>query len=257
INLDEGSLNVTIDAEPKNAIVGETIQFTASASGGTEPYTYNWNFGDGNTSTNQNPTHTYDTQDNYTVSLSVQDDIGAYGSNYVKVNIILTHPPNKPVINGSDKYLPGQDEEYTFSATDPDNNDVYLKIDWGDGEKTEWLGPYNSGEDVQLTHRWNGDGVFTITAKSKDTFDFESQTENLEVTPEWNEAFMIGTAQKTHETNNTIELNAVSVFYLSFDPFEFNKYSSGEKIIISKDDGGFIGKNFVIGKFQTGKITIE
>ncbi|MBZ0243629.1 MAG: PKD domain-containing protein, partial [Bacteroidales bacterium] len=38
--------------------------------------TWQWNFGDGNTSTVQNPTHTYNTNGSYTVSLTVTDNAG-------------------------------------------------------------------------------------------------------------------------------------------------------------------------------------
>ncbi|MBN1280386.1 MAG: PKD domain-containing protein, partial [Candidatus Thermoplasmatota archaeon] len=53
--------------------VGDLIQFTGFATGGTEPYTYAWTFGDGETSAEQNPTHAYDTAGEYNVSLTVTD----------------------------------------------------------------------------------------------------------------------------------------------------------------------------------------
>lgn len=54
--------------------VGESIQFTGSASGGTTPYSFSWDFGDGSTSTEQNPTHSYTVEGEYTVILTVTDD---------------------------------------------------------------------------------------------------------------------------------------------------------------------------------------
>jgi PKD repeat protein len=54
--------------------VGESIQFTGSASGGTSPYSFSWDFGDGSSSTEQNPTHSYNAEGEYTVILTVTDD---------------------------------------------------------------------------------------------------------------------------------------------------------------------------------------
>jgi len=56
--------------------VNETIQFTGTAWGGVEPYTWYWEFGDGATSTEQNPEHAYTEEGKYEVVLTVIDDIG-------------------------------------------------------------------------------------------------------------------------------------------------------------------------------------
>jgi PKD repeat protein len=56
-----------------NGTVGETIQFTGTVIGGSEPYAWSWNFGDGNTSTEQNPIHVYNVAGQYEVILTVTD----------------------------------------------------------------------------------------------------------------------------------------------------------------------------------------
>jgi len=59
---------------PYISIIGNSIQFTGSATGGAPPYSdWRWDFGDGNTSTEQNPTHTYGSQGTYSVTLTVND----------------------------------------------------------------------------------------------------------------------------------------------------------------------------------------
>lgn len=50
---------------------------TASAAGGTAPYTYNWNWGDGNTSTGASVTHTYTSPGSYTITVTVTDATGS------------------------------------------------------------------------------------------------------------------------------------------------------------------------------------
>ena len=65
--------------------------------------------------------------------------------------------------------------EYTFttSTVDPQNNDVYYMVAWGD-EVSDWLGPFNSGETVSLVHTWDAVGEYTILVKAKDALDLES-----------------------------------------------------------------------------------
>ena len=69
---------VEFEADPGGdyeAEVNETIQFTGTAWGGIEPYTWYWEFGDGATSTEQNPQHAYTEEGEYEVLLVVTDDI--------------------------------------------------------------------------------------------------------------------------------------------------------------------------------------
>ena len=55
------------------AEVDETIQFTGTAWGGVEPYSWFWEFGDTATSTEQNPQHAYTQEGEYEVILTVTD----------------------------------------------------------------------------------------------------------------------------------------------------------------------------------------
>jgi len=56
---------------------GSTIAFTASATGGTEPYTYSWNFGDGSTASGASATHSFTNAGSYTVTMTTTDNTGA------------------------------------------------------------------------------------------------------------------------------------------------------------------------------------
>lgn len=65
--------------------------------------------------------------------------------------------------------------EYTFttSTTDPQDDQVYYLVSWGDAV-SDWLGPYASGEVVSLTHTWALPGEYVIAVKAKDTEGLES-----------------------------------------------------------------------------------
>jgi len=75
ISLVPYTTSLTLDAGgPYASKLGESINFSCAAHGGTPPYTYLWNLGDGNTSTERNPTHTYNAIGLYTVTLNVTDN---------------------------------------------------------------------------------------------------------------------------------------------------------------------------------------
>ena len=92
-----------------------------------------------------------------------------------------TQPPYAPYITGPTSGKVGVEYEYNFSLSDPDNNLIYFRVDWGNGSPGLWLGPYDSGETVRLNHTWNEKGTNIIKAQAKDTYDAESEWATLEV----------------------------------------------------------------------------
>ena len=82
-------------------------------------------------------------------------------------------PPYPPLIDGSIFVEMGVDQFYTIVSTDPDGDDVYYYVDWGDGNVEEWIGPYPSGEEVTVNHTWYKKGIYLIKAKAKDIFGAE------------------------------------------------------------------------------------
>jgi hypothetical protein len=40
-------------------------------------------------------------------------------------------------------------------------------IDWGDGTSSGWIGPYNPGETINISHVWTIEGTYQITGKAK------------------------------------------------------------------------------------------
>ncbi len=88
---------------------------------------------------------------------------------------IMNNPPVKP--NQPTGETTGKIRVYhlyTTSTTDPDEDQVYYLWDWGDGNKSGWLGPYKSGETSEEKHIWNVSGSYLITVKVKDSYGKES-----------------------------------------------------------------------------------
>lgn len=91
-------------------------------------------------------------------------------------------PPNKPTITGETQGKAGEEYEYIFKATDPDEDGVKYFIDWDDGTPQEETGYSPSGEEVTASHSWIEQGTYIIRAKAKDTYGAESDRGTLTVT---------------------------------------------------------------------------
>lgn len=76
--------------------------------------------------------------------------------------------PDTPTINGQKNGKTGKEYEYTFSTIDPNEEDVYYYIEWGDGGIEEWIGPHASGEEVKVSHIWSEKGTYIIKGRAKD-----------------------------------------------------------------------------------------
>ena len=96
-------------------------------------------------------------------------------------------PPGRPTIFEV-KYYPSKRWSFKFITQDPNGDDVCFYIDWGDGQKEEWIGPYDSGEEIIIKHPFLSKGEYTITAKTKDIYDAESDWGTLKVTMPKNKA---------------------------------------------------------------------
>jgi hypothetical protein len=83
-------------------------------------------------------------------------------------------PPEVPEIVGPTSGEPDISYNFTFNSVDPDGDDVYYYIIWGDGYIEDWEGPYTSGEDFEIAHTYSRRKTYTIEAKAKDTFGDES-----------------------------------------------------------------------------------
>lgn len=98
-------------------------------------------------------------------------------------------PPNPPVIMGPKSGRVGVKYNYSFIATEPDGDNVYYFVQWGDASGSQdWVGPFPSGEEVILNHTYTQNGVYTIYAKAVDIFDAESEWGSLEITMPRNKA---------------------------------------------------------------------
>ena len=111
------------------------------------------------------------------------DDIDIYIG-----EVLSNDPPGAPTIDGPASGKAGTSYDYDFTATDPEGEDVYYYVDWGDGTFDDWFGPFASGTAGTASHTWEEQGDYTITAKAKDTNGLIGPEATLPVTMPRNRA---------------------------------------------------------------------
>jgi len=168
---------------PYYNLINNSIQFNGFACGGNSPYTWFWTFGDGNTSIEQNPNHTYANIGKYNICLNVTDECGNTSSHTSWAWIQEKNdPPEKPSVEGELNGKIKTEYDYKFLSSDPEGLHIWYIIQWGDDSDTGWIGPYKSGEEITMNHRWSEKGEFVIRCKAKDPYGDESNWAYLEVT---------------------------------------------------------------------------
>ena len=95
------------------------------------------------------------------------------------------HPPQTPTLTGQTTGKNGTTYRYTFSSTDPDGDDLYYYLNWGDdywfGGAVGWIGPYKSDQDITLEKTWKEKGNYTVRVKAQDRYGAKSDWATLSV----------------------------------------------------------------------------
>jgi hypothetical protein len=87
-----------------------------------------------------------------------------------------SQPPVKPGVPvGPNEGVPNTEYTFLASTTDPDEDDIYYIFDWGDGTDSGWLGPYESGDEVNEKHTWTTRSTFDVKVRAKDIHEDQSE----------------------------------------------------------------------------------
>ena len=166
---------------------------TSSIDPDNDNIIYKWDWGDGNISDWMGPfesgeeiniDHVWITVGEFEVKVLAVDEIGRKSewSDSLMVNIV-NHPPNKPTVNGPTEFGAKKIITFTSSTTDIDDDEIYYMFSWGDGQLTDWLGPFDSGYEISEDHSWEYQGHYYVKVKTKDEFDSESEwSDELSIT---------------------------------------------------------------------------
>jgi hypothetical protein len=91
------------------------------------------------------------------------------------------NPPDAPTITGPSQGKRNTQYNFTFTTVDPEQDPVYVYVDWGDNSNSGWVGPKNSGDTFIIAHSWTEKGNFTVKAKAKDDHGAESNWSTFQV----------------------------------------------------------------------------
>jgi len=192
-----------IPAKPSGPDEGAEFQELTFSAITTDPegemiyYQFDWGNGEFsnwlgpyNSGATVETSYAWDTAGTYEIRVKAKDENGGQSdwSDAHTVLIIASQPPTKPTIIGPLFGKPNEPYEITISATDPELNKVYYYIDWGDDTYEEWIGPYNSGEDVAISHTFTSSGSYTLTGIAKDEFGAIGPEEEFDITIRKNRA---------------------------------------------------------------------
>jgi hypothetical protein len=108
-----------------------------------------------------------------------------------------SNPPEIPSIpEGPDEWIIDVETTFSTSANEPDGEQVYYKFNWGDGNFSDWVGPYNSGETGEASHAWAELGDYEIKAIAKDINGVQS---------DWSEPAFLSIVENEKPSKVTID----------------------------------------------------
>src|SRR2546428_7175010 len=156
------TLSASFTYSPSSTQAGEPVTFTASASGGTSPFTFSWSFGDGSTGTGSPVPHTYSSVGSYTTALTVKDSSTPLKTATSQKTVSATSPP--PPISVT----------FTLNPSSPDAGQSisFIASAFGGAPPYSYSWSYgdgSAGTGLQVTHTYNSDGTYQVTLTVADS----------------------------------------------------------------------------------------
>jgi len=130
--------------------------------------------------------------------------VTAHNYLYCQEVFYLNKAPEKPQKpSGPANGKPGIEYLYTTSTTDIDADQVFYMWNWGDGNFSDWLGPFNSGATATASYSWANQGTYFIRVKAKDIYDDES---------DWSDPLAV-TMPLNYELGNYVALRNLKIIH--------------------------------------------
>ena len=136
-----------------------------------------------------------------------------FGDPNLRIKDPLEQAPNKPLrpsgpLNGKIN----EKHTYSTSTTDPQDSQLWYLFDWGDGENSGWVGPFESGEIGSASYSWSEKGNYEIKVKAKNENDIQS---------EWSDPLSVSMPKNVQMSN--MKLSLILQFFSNKFPF-FTKF---------------------------------
>jgi len=252
-NLDQPPV-VNFSWTPLEPYPNQPVVFNASTSfdpdGVIVLYEWDW---DSDASYDENgttpvATHSWMGGGAYLVTLRVTDDDNE-SATYSDVVFVQNFPPTPPPINGSHYGKVNVAHVFTIGPiTNPEGDVMYYLIDWGDGNLSGWLGPYDSGLPATVTHSWSEPGIYFIKLKAKDGVGMETNWSEPFTLYMTSQIILIGFADSVaNQTEVSILLNMSFAVVISLKPFDLRILSSQQILILNDEFRGILFARFIAG----------
>jgi len=126
---------------------------------------------------------------------------------------ITNQPPSPPAMpSGLSSIYAGYSWNYTTNTTDPEGHDIFYKWDWGDGNISDWIGPFTSGTIDEESHIWTIPSTYDIKVKAKDDPDGDGDpVDGLE--SDWSEPLQV-TVKKPGDVDGSGVVNVLDLLNL-------------------------------------------
>ena len=176
-----GAVNQPPVSDPNGPYSGTVgVAITLDGTGSSDPdgtiVAYDWDFGDGSTGSGETPTHTYNADGNFTVTLMVTDDGGDSDSATTTAGIGAGNLPPVADPNGPYSGTVGVQVAFDGSASnDPDGTVVSYSWDFGDG---------TTGSGPTPSHSYDAEATYNVTLEvTDDTGATDSAMTTATITP--------------------------------------------------------------------------
>lgn len=149
--------------------------------------------------------------------------------------------PTKP--EGPEEWIINVETTFYSTTTDPQGNQIYFLFDWGDGNLSDWIGPYNSGETGKASHNWSELGEYEIKAIAKDIYGVQSN---------WSEPAILSIVENEKPTDVNIKGPKYGFGGVDYEFTFVSTDSDGHDLYyrIDWDDGNDTG---YIGPYSSGE----
>ena len=142
------------------------------------------------------------------------ESYGQYGgvNSIINAGDKLMEPPSIPIVSGPVAAGPGIPLNFSCVSYIQDETRLYYLWDWGDGNFSEWIGLFDSGEPMFINYSWNETGTYEIRVKAKNNQSNES---------DWSEPHNISIASQITFSNIQLGYVYINIFPEN-NPYGYN-----------------------------------
>ncbi len=143
----------------------------------------------------------------YSLEYQNMYDLNLYGDPSLRrEGVFVEGKPLKPTIQGETSGKTGDVVMFTAQSTDNEGDQIFYLFDWGDNSKNEWLGPFESYEEIEASHVWKEKGIYEVKVKARDIHGLES---------DWSDPLVVSMPK------NKLFINPVFLQFLENHPHMF------------------------------------